>query len=90
MDVEERVKTHESNAKAYGLFVIDRFLVQDTDITEKELIAYCRGLINLVGENHHGEYFIDLDFDKIKKFLGWIPPRKKAKSKNTNNGRIYG
>lgn len=86
INVCERIKTHEATAKAYGLFVVDRYFVQETDITEKELIAYCKGLIGLVGNNHHGEYFMDIDFDKVKQFIGWKPSRKTQKKEKEIRG----
>ena len=82
---------HEANAKAYGLVIIDRYLVDDTEITENELLAFCRGLAAQTGEglNHHGEYFVGIDFDKVKLFLGLADTRKKRKVKvktiQTNN-----
>ncbi len=91
--VAARVNEHEANARAYGLVIIDRYLVEDTETTENELLSFCRGLASQTDEglNHHGEYFVGINFDKVKSFLGWINVSKKRKSKVKNldsNGEL--
>lgn len=85
--LQHRVNQHESNAKAYGLVIIDRYLLEDTEITENELLAFCRGLASKTddGFNHHGEYFVGIDFEKIKNFLGYT--KKKIVDKDIRGNK---
>ena len=62
----ERVRHHSNEAGRYLVTIVNSYIMYDAKISEESLIDFCRKN----GELFYGnEFFKNLDFDKVKKFL---------------------